>query len=223
MNGDGAVNRNGAYSDVNVSHVSAPLPPPPPPPLPYTPPLDLDNYIQKDLHFTCVQCNLSSLNQASYMLHIKQTHCVEVYRCILCKQMQLFDNLSLLKEHFFQVHAAFAILYYLLFVLDFRVVWIAIRNYQVMVNVSLSIILFIGLSSMWNFDERSLIGINVVLVTIFISITDALPPDLRNLIGLPVLIILEVTLFTGLILVVMNRLPLNNSPILNLLCLFYKR
>lgn len=67
---------------------------------------DLDPYIHKDLHFTCVQCNLSSLTHANYMLHIKQTHCVEVYRCILCKQMQLFDNLSLLKEHFFQVHAA---------------------------------------------------------------------------------------------------------------------
>lgn len=68
--------------------------------------IDTDIYMHKDLHFTCVQCNLSSLNHASYMLHIKQTHCVEVYRCILCKQMQLFDNLSLLKEHFFQVHAA---------------------------------------------------------------------------------------------------------------------
>lgn len=67
---------------------------------------DMDHYIHKEQYYTCVQCNISSLNQAGYMQHIKQTHCVEVYRCILCKQMQLFDNPSLLKEHFFQVHAA---------------------------------------------------------------------------------------------------------------------
>lgn len=99
-------------ADSNMPHGILPPPPPLPPSNMHYPTLvngnsdPLDNYIHKDLHYTCVQCNLSSLTQANYMLHIKQTHCVEVYRCILCKQMQLFDNMNLLKEHFFQVHAA---------------------------------------------------------------------------------------------------------------------
>lgn len=63
-----------------------------------------DYLVSKETHFTCVQCNLTMLKHLDYMQHIKKEHCVEVYRCILCKQMQLFDNLNLLKDHFFQVH-----------------------------------------------------------------------------------------------------------------------
>ena len=58
----------------------------------------------RETHYTCVQCHLTFVKLNDYMSHLKQEHCVEVYRCVLCKQMQLFDNLSLLKEHFFHVH-----------------------------------------------------------------------------------------------------------------------
>jgi len=63
-----------------------------------------DYYIVKETHYTCAHCHLTFYKLADYMTHLKQDHCVEVFRCILCKQMQLFDNLNLLKEHFFQVH-----------------------------------------------------------------------------------------------------------------------
>jgi uncharacterized Zn-finger protein len=63
-----------------------------------------DFYIIKETHYTCAQCHLTFYKLDDYMIHLKQDHCVEVFRCILCKQMQLFDNLNLLKEHFFQVH-----------------------------------------------------------------------------------------------------------------------
>lgn len=63
-------------------------------------------YSGKETHYTCGQCNLTLVKLQDYMLHLKQEHCVEVFRCMLCKQMQLFDNLTLLKEHFFQVHSS---------------------------------------------------------------------------------------------------------------------
>ena len=78
-------------------------------------------YAIRETHFTCGQCSSSSSSSCSsllvppsqtflklvdYMNHLKHEHCVEVYRCMLCKQMQLFDNVNLLKEHFFQVHAS---------------------------------------------------------------------------------------------------------------------
>jgi hypothetical protein len=63
-----------------------------------------DYHIVKDTHYTCVQCQLTVHKLSDYMQHLKQEHCVEVYRCVLCKQMQLFDNLNLLKEHFFMQH-----------------------------------------------------------------------------------------------------------------------
>ena len=69
---------------------------------------------------------------------------------------------------------------------------------------------------MWAFDERSLVGINIILVTIFVSITDALPPDLRNLIGIPVLIATEIILFAGTIAVTLGRVPLDAKPSLDL-------
>ena len=69
------------------------------------------NYYTKDVQYKCAQCINSNDNCVGlfsklddYLQHIKQEHCVEVYRCVLCKQMQLFDNLNLLKEHFFNVH-----------------------------------------------------------------------------------------------------------------------
>ena len=65
---------------------------------------DSDIYIIKETHYTCVQCSVTFVKLNDYMTHLKHEHCVEVFRCILCKQMQLFDNLNLLKEHFFQVH-----------------------------------------------------------------------------------------------------------------------
>lgn len=58
----------------------------------------------KESHYTCGKCNAGYIKVTDYMNHLKQEHCVEVYRCVLCKQMQLFDNLNLLKDHFFQVH-----------------------------------------------------------------------------------------------------------------------
>ncbi len=61
-------------------------------------------FILKETHYTCVQCHVTFYKLNDYMVHLKHEHCVEVYRCILCKQMQLFDNLNLLKEHFFQAH-----------------------------------------------------------------------------------------------------------------------
>ena len=70
----------------------------------YGGPHDNDLYILKETHYTCVQCSVTFVKLNDYMTHLKHEHCVEVFRCILCKQMQLFDNLNLLKEHFFQVH-----------------------------------------------------------------------------------------------------------------------
>ncbi|CAF0842921.1 unnamed protein product [Brachionus calyciflorus] len=58
----------------------------------------------KEIQYQCTQCNLSLMKLNDYLQHIKKEHCVEVYRCVLCKQMQLFDNLNLLKEHFFLAH-----------------------------------------------------------------------------------------------------------------------
>lgn len=69
-------------------------------------------YAIKETHYTCSQCNLTLFKLNDYMTHLKQEHCVEVFRCILCKQMQLFDNLSLLKEHFFQEHQSHKFDYY---------------------------------------------------------------------------------------------------------------
>ncbi len=72
----------------------------------------LDPYSAKETHYTCGQCSLTLLKISDFIGHIKQEHCVEVFRCILCKQMQLFDNLNLLREHFFQVHQSIRTEYY---------------------------------------------------------------------------------------------------------------
>ena len=69
-------------------------------------------YAIKETHYTCAQCSLTLTKLSDYINHLKQEHCVEVFRCILCKQMQLFDNLNLLKEHFFQVHQSVKCDYY---------------------------------------------------------------------------------------------------------------
>lgn len=61
-------------------------------------------HVVRETCYTCVQCQLTMHKLTDYMHHLKQEHCVEVYRCILCKQMQLFDNLNLLKDHFFTHH-----------------------------------------------------------------------------------------------------------------------
>lgn len=73
---------------------------------------DIDLFSAKETHYTCGQCSLTLLKLTDFIAHIKQEHCVEVFRCILCKQMQLFDNLSLLREHFFQVHQSIRTEYY---------------------------------------------------------------------------------------------------------------
>lgn len=65
--------------------------------------VDVLNY-SVETQYQCSQCSLSLFKLNDYLQHIKREHCVEVYRCVLCKQMQLFDNVNLLKEHFFQVH-----------------------------------------------------------------------------------------------------------------------
>lgn len=62
-----------------------------------------DYFVLKETHYSCAQCNMTFFKINDYMNHLKQEHCVEVFRCVLCKQMQLFDNLLLLKEHFFLV------------------------------------------------------------------------------------------------------------------------
>lgn len=67
-------------------------------------PTHTDMYILKETHYTCSQCTLTFVKLNDYMLHLKQEHSVEVYKCILCKQMTLFENLNELREHFFQVH-----------------------------------------------------------------------------------------------------------------------
>ena len=68
--------------------------------------LETDDYfVLKETHYSCAQCNMTFFKVNDYMSHLKQEHCVEVFRCVLCKQMQLFDNLLLLKEHFFLVSA----------------------------------------------------------------------------------------------------------------------
>ena len=69
--------------------------------------VELDNdsdLFTKETHYTCGKCNVTHSKISDYISHLKQEHCVEVFRCVLCKQMQLFDNLNLLKDHFFQVH-----------------------------------------------------------------------------------------------------------------------
>ena len=56
--------------------------------------------------FLCNACNLTFTKSTDHLDHMKFKHCIEVYRCILCKDVQLFDNQQLLKQHFIHIHGS---------------------------------------------------------------------------------------------------------------------
>ena len=66
----------------------------------------LRDFCIREGHYSCASCNLSFSKAVDQLDHMKLKHCVEVYRCVLCKDVQLFDNLQLLKQHFILAHGS---------------------------------------------------------------------------------------------------------------------
>ena len=66
----------------------------------------LRDYFIKDSHYWCGDCNINFETSNDHINHMKYEHCEQVFRCVICKDVQIFDSVALLKHHFVHIHGS---------------------------------------------------------------------------------------------------------------------
>ena len=65
------------------------------------------SFMISKINYTCIQCRITFPTPKEYTRHLVKMHCAKVYKCQLCKaQTHLFDNLRVLKDHYYSIHGA---------------------------------------------------------------------------------------------------------------------
>ena len=93
------------------------------------------------------------------------------------------------------------------FFFDMRIARMVVPTAGFVSNLLISIIAAVGVGVVWNGDERCLIGVAIVLIVAYVSAIDAFPPDIRRVVGIPLLVLINVALFGAVAALSLWRFP----------------
>lgn len=93
------------------------------------------------------------------------------------------------------------------FFIDTKIAHEVVRTWEFSANVGLSIVAVVSVELMWGGDERIFLGVALVAIIAFLSMVDSFPPELRRMVGIPILSSMMLVMAAVLVLFTLGRFP----------------